>query len=641
MTLFSMAKKNLKMNTKHYLLYFYPMVLSIVIYFTFVSLQYNEQIIQSADVLGKVEPAFMAASVLLLIFSAIFIWYANSFFTRKRKKELALYSLFGMRKKQVAKLLFYENMMMGFAALAVGMAIGVLLSKLFVMILIKLMGFSFIAHFDISSTAVLQTFFVFAGIIGATSFHNYRMIYRYTLMELLKADRQGDKRNKASKLVALLSLCALGIGYYVLLQPGTAGIYKEYGSAAVLVSLLLVLVGTFLFIRSVFLAILEWLEKVRKVYFKGTNLISVSHLRFRMKGNVLILSVIASLTTLTLFVLGAIFGIHHNLMTEAEKNNPLSIMYTSQSAESDAQVERLIKESGEHPIVFTEQLEFLKGEGDLSATGRWPDQFLIMLISETEYQRLADKMGMTPVKEIGEDQALVFNDGNINQVEDPYTGKTIVLPDQNKLTIQHYENKLMLNQSYYAFPMVINDSRYEQIKEQAEVKTMQIYKLKNEQSMEKLVTKVEQVVRDAAFANNEPTQFSSFYQEYQMGVQTYGLLIFIGSFLGIVFLLATGSMLYYKQLTEATADQGRYLILRKIGMSRKQMKGAIAKQLLPVFFLPLIIAIPNSSVIITALARFAHFNMLLPFLSTIAVYIAIYLGYYLMTVKKYYSIVNH
>ncbi|MBW8349853.1 hypothetical protein K0H71_10385 [Bacillus sp. IITD106] len=94
MTLFDLAKNNLKQNTKHYLLYFYPMVFSIVIYFTFVSLQYNKQIHESATVLGKVEPAFMAASVLLFLFSAIFIWYSNHFFVRKRKKEVALYSLF-------------------------------------------------------------------------------------------------------------------------------------------------------------------------------------------------------------------------------------------------------------------------------------------------------------------------------------------------------------------------------------------------------------------------------------------------------------------------------------------------------------------------------------------------------------------
>jgi putative ABC transport system permease protein len=641
MTLFKLAKKNIKMNTKNYLLYLYPMVFSIVIYFTFVSLQYNEQIVQSATALGKVQPAFMAASVLLLIFSAVFLWYSNHFFTRKRKKEVALYALFGMKKKQIAKLLFFENLLIGFVALGIGIGIGALLSKLFAMLLIKLMGFSFIANFDISSKAVIQTFVVFVAIIGVTAINNYRMIYRFTLMELLKADKQGDRQQKGSKIAALLSLLLLGTGYYVLLQPSTSGIYKEFGFPALLFALFLILLGTFLFMHSVFVTLLERIAKIRGIYFKGTNLMSVSHLRFRMKGNVLILSVIALLSTLTLFALGTIFGLHRNITTLSAEQNPLSIMYTVQHNEKDAQVEKLIKESGQHPIIFSDKMEYLQLEGDLSKTGRWPDQFPVMLISEKEYQRLAVKIGVKPAAKIGRDQALVFNDGNLNQNKDPYTGKTIPLSDQSKLTIEKYDKKYLLNQTYYAFPMVINDLKYEQIKDHAEVKELQLYKLKNEKSMGKLVKEIKEGILKDALYTDDSFQFSSSYEQYQKGVQTYGLLIFIGAFLGIVFLLATGSMLYYKQLTEATADQGRYQVLKKIGMNRKQMLKTIAKQLLPVFLLPLVIAIPNSSMILIALARFAHINMLLPFIYTIAIYMAIYLIFYLLTLRKYHAIVNN
>ncbi|MBS4175256.1 ABC transporter permease [Bacillus sp. FJAT-49736] len=640
MTLFSLARRNLKTNTKQYLLYFYPMVLSIVIYFTFVSLQYNNQIIQTATALGKVQPAFMASSVLLFLFSATFIWYSNSFFTRKRKKEIALYSLFGICKKQIARLLFYENLITGFIALGVGIAIGAILSKLFAMLLIKLMGFSFIATFYISSKAIIQTLVVFTGIIGVTAIHNYRIIYRYTLIELLKADKQGPVEKKASKITALLSLLILGVGYYILLLPGDSAFYKRYGFTAVMFSLLFMLIGTFLFNRSVFHVFLEKLETVRGIYFKGTNLISVSHLRFRMKGNVVILSMIASLTTITLFTLGAIFGFHHNLLSETSKNYPLSIMYTSQSKEIDYQVERLIKEDRKHSIVFSKKLEYLQLEGDLSSTGRWSNQQPILLISETEYQKLATKMGLKYVKNIGKDRAVVFHDGNLNQNKDPYTGKTVQLSDQSKLTIQKYEKGHLLNQSYYSFPMVINNSQYQQLKKHNDIRYMQIYKLENEKSMGELSKEIEdKVYKTSSF--DEALQYSSFHQEYERGVQTYGLLIFIGAFLGIVFLLATGSMLYYKQLTEATADKERYKILRKIGMNRKQMKGTIAKQILPVFVLPLVMAIPNSSVILSTLARFANINMLQPYLITIAIYIGIYFGYYLLTVRKYTSIINY
>lgn len=436
MTLFSLAKKNIKLNTKHYLLYFYPMVFSMVIYFTFVSLQYNKQINESATALGKVEPAFLAASVVLLLFSAIFIWYSNDFFIRKRKKEVALYSLFGMRKKQVAQLLFYENFIMGIVALGIGMGIGIFLSKLFTMLLIKLMGFSVIANFEVSAIAIVQTLVVFIVIIIVTSIHNYRMIYRYSLLDLLKAEKLGNDH-----------------------------------------------VGV-------------------------------------------------------------------------EKN-----------------------------------------------------------------------------------QAIVFSDGNLNQHNDPYTGKMVTIED-HRFTISKYVDKPVLNQGYYSFPMVINNEDYAQLKEQTIAKEMQVYKVKNEKSMESVMKEIEEIVFQDSNVDRSSMIFSSFFQEYQKGVETYGLLIFIGGFLGIVFLLATGSMLHYKQLTEATMDQGRYDVLRKIGMNRKQIQATIAKQLLPVFLLPMVIAIPNSSFLIVALARFTEMNMLLPFISIIILYLAIYLIYYFITLRKYYSIVE-
>ncbi|MBS4196292.1 ABC transporter permease [Lederbergia citri] len=635
MTLFNLAKKNIKLNTKHYLLYFYPMVFSIVIYFTFVSLQYNKQINESATTLGKVEPAFMAASVLLLLFSAIFIWYSNDFFIRKRKKEVALYSLFGMRKKQVGKLLFYENLIMGIIALGIGIAIGVLLSKLFTMLLIRLMGFSILANFEISSGAVIQTLVIFIVIIVVTSIHNYRMIYRYTLLDLLKADKQGEKQLKVSKMAATASLLALGLGYFVLLQPGDSSIYKEYGFRAVMFSLLMILIGSFLFIRSVFAVLLERIMNVKGIYFKGVNLLSVSHLRFRMKGNTLILSMIALLSTVTLFVLGAIFGLHHNVTAIAESNYPLSLMYTSQNKEMDEEIAKLFSSSKEHEIVFSDRVEYIQVQGDLSEIGRWNP---VMILSEKEYRRLAEKIG-NHSEGVGKDRAIVFNDGNINQNTDPYTGKTVTIMN-HKFTIQKYEEEPVLNQNYFVLPMVINDADYEQIKEGATIKELQVFKVKNEKSMEPLMKNIQEIVFKDLNVDQDSMIFSSFFQEYQHGVETYGLLIFIGGFLGIVFLLATGSMLHYKQLTEATADQGRYLVLRKIGMSRKQIQKTIANQLLPVFVLPLVIAIPNSSFLISALARFSKMNLLLPFLGTIIIYMVIYLGYYLITLRKYNVIVN-
>src|SRR5690606_5876652 len=174
------------------------MIFSIVIYFTFVSLKYDETISATTESSQKISSVFNAASVVLIIFVAIFIWYSNSFFTRKRKKEIGLYSLLGVRKKQIGRLLFYENFLMGIIALFIGILLGFVLSKFFASVLMKVMGYDVMANFAVSSAAIINTIIVFTLITVVTSFHGYRLIYRFKLIDLFQADKEGEERPRAS-----------------------------------------------------------------------------------------------------------------------------------------------------------------------------------------------------------------------------------------------------------------------------------------------------------------------------------------------------------------------------------------------------------------------------------------------------------
>ena len=157
MGLFDIAIKNIKRNFYNYFLYFVSMIFSIMIYFTFTSIQYNTQVQKIVGASIHFSIVFKAAAIVIAIFVTIFIWYSNSFFIKKRKKEVALYSLLGIRKKQIGKMLFYENIVMGIAALVAGILMGSLLSKVFIMLLVRLMGFSANIMFMIPLKAVINT----------------------------------------------------------------------------------------------------------------------------------------------------------------------------------------------------------------------------------------------------------------------------------------------------------------------------------------------------------------------------------------------------------------------------------------------------------------------------------------------------
>ncbi|HBQ26575.1 MAG TPA: ABC transporter permease, partial [Syntrophomonas sp.] len=180
-TLFSITAKNIKKNFQNYFLYFVSMVFSIVVFYVFTSIQYNEQVAQTVG--ESTRYMLKLGTISVAVFSAIFMGYSNSFFTRKRKKEIGLYSLLGLQKRQIARMLFYENLLMGVAALGIGIIVGSLFSKLFVMLFFRLMGHFALVHFSISPQAILNTVVVFLIIFIVLSLYAYSLIYRFKLVD--------------------------------------------------------------------------------------------------------------------------------------------------------------------------------------------------------------------------------------------------------------------------------------------------------------------------------------------------------------------------------------------------------------------------------------------------------------------------
>src|SRR5690606_24307193 len=223
------------------------LVFSMVIYYTFTSLQYSEKIQESIELSDTMSFMFGVSSIILILFVAIFILYSNSFFTRKRKKEVGLYAILGLRKKTIAKMLFYENLMMGIIALVLGIILGTLLSKLFAMILIKLMGATAEVDFGISILAITQTIIVFMVIILFTSVQAYRLIYRFKLIELFHAEKKGEQIPKISLIPTMIGMVLLVSSYWLIIKPfpdefTTNYLLRNYG-----IAFIALIIGTQLF----------------------------------------------------------------------------------------------------------------------------------------------------------------------------------------------------------------------------------------------------------------------------------------------------------------------------------------------------------------------------------------------------------
>jgi len=639
MTLFNITFRNIKRNFHNYLIYFVSMVFCIMIYYTFTSIEYNKQVADLAAESMKVSTAFNAASIIIAVFVAMFIWYSNSFFTKKRKKEVALYSMLGVKKKQIGRMLFYENLVMGSLALVCGILIGTLFSKLFVMILIHIMSFDVNVKFAISLKAIISTIIVFLVIFIIASVHSYTLIYRFQLIELFKSEKVGQKQPKASRVLALLSIIFMATGYYRALT------YKFDALSELLVILVCTVIGTFMFFSSLILFIIKLSKKNKVKYFKGLNMIATSQLLYRIKANGRSLATIAVLSATTITAMGTATSLYYDQINGINKLTPFSYDYKSSGKSLDEQVKKIINKYLNNKIKSSTNSEFMLIDS------KWPEISKMKLhpfkdsksfiISESTLKELSKARGVDYNISLNSDEAFFFMQMYSDKIMESPVGKNIELKIKNKtlpLKIKAFKNGLLTNQLsiddlYMQDTVVVTDEFYSKLYDKDKVIKRTFMNVENQKDSKDLTAELEKSL-------GSKEALTSYYMSYRNTMTNMGIIIFLASFIGFVFLICTGSIIFFKQLSEAGEDKDKYNILKKIGVKKSEIRISIAKQMAFIFVLPLVLGITHSIIALTILQIILSSSLVYPVLITIGVYTLIYIIYYILTVNSYCKIVD-
>jgi putative ABC transport system permease protein len=613
-----------------------------MIYFTFTSIEYNTQVQKVVGSSINFATVFKASAIVIAIFVGFFIWYSNSFFIRKRKKEVALYSLLGIRKRQIGTMLFYENIVMGIAALVTGILMGSLLSKLFIMLLIRLMGFSANISFMIPIKAVLNTAAVFVIIFLITSIHGYRLIYKFKLIELFKAESQGEQAPKTSVFASISSVLLIGVGYWIYARP-----VSSFTFFAIFITLGLTVIGTFMLFSSLTLLIIKLSKKNKRRYYKGINMIGTSQLLYRIKASARTLATIAVLSAATLTAMEVSASFYYKLSVNLQENYGFTYAYTSNDRELDKKVETLIAKYPKNKLIDSVDMNFTKVNGlwpdfskGASAKKAFPTSFYI--ISESNYDEIAKVRGLRDIVKLrNSHEAIVFSQITNLTSQYDYNEKTITISENNEkypLKVVDFKNYSLPNSGMIRYAVVVKDEVYNKYHIGDNTFRIKGYITDNKKDSEGLTNELTGLLsRELPQNNGDSLPFSSYYSEYRGGLSISGLIIFIGAFLGLLFLVATGSIIFFKQLSEANDDKDRYEILRKIGVTNKEIKASIGKQIFVVFSLPLVIGIMHSLVATSLLSQLMRVNLTLPIIITVSAYTFIYMVYYFLTVNSYYN----
>ncbi|SCA97020.1 Uncharacterized protein BWINRA5_00342 [Bacillus mycoides] len=595
-----------------------------MICYTFNSLLYTPEI---KNAVNNMEGTMSQTSFVLIGFVAVFIGYSNAFFTKKRKKEVGLYSLLGVRKKNIARMLFFENVIIGAITLVCGLVLGVILSRLFIMLLLKLVGAPVDVSFSIPMEAIMTTTITFTVITIFTSLQSYLLIYRFKLIELFQAEKKGEKVPKASIVSAVVSIILLVSSYWFMFN------------GAIMLSMPLIAIGTYFLFRSLTVYLLKRAQKNKPNYYKGINIIGTSHLLYRIKGNALMLTIIALLISVALPYLQASFSEYSITEKDAHETAPFSYIHLSKDETSDNQIKRVISKDKEHPITAQLDIPVIQVKGNTSAPFQDKNDLSVNLISESEFHKMNKILKLGDIPNLSGEHAIAFQQ-YINQPATDFIDQkvNIQLPEGNfTFKLNKLEKKaIRLTSGSELLYIVIDNARFASVAKQISPIIYKAYKVADE----KTTKETSEIVM--TLAEND-THMRTFYKEYKQIKALTGMKIFVVSSLALVLLVATGSVIYFKQLTEAYSDKNRYEILRKLGVNKKEVRTTIAKQTLFIFLLPLIIGILNAAMLTMSVSLQYSMDIqqdIISFVYAMTTYGVIYLVYYVLTINSYNRIVN-
>lgn len=595
---------------KSYGLYIGSTIFSIIIFFTFATLKHSGDISGLAEKSKQISGIMSASAFVLIIFVAIFILYSNSFFMRKRKKEVALYSLMGVRKQKIGFLLFFENMVIGIVSLIVGVVLGFFLSQLLLSLLLKLMGLNIEIGLAFSPNAVGETIIVFLIIFLFTSLQGYRVIYRFKLIDLFHASKKGEELPKARMISVILGLATLAGAYWLALQDLTSEVWRYLGLSMPVVIIALTVLGTYLIFNSVLVYVLHMLKKRKFWAWKGLNLMTASQALYRIRGNAKTLTIIATLSATTITAGGAVFGLYYDTEKNVEQTTPFSFMWEGQAeAIDDSIVKESIRVDTKTIRINSEQME---------------REYTV--IDHSAFEKLAEALEW-------DIDSLNITENEVAMIEPFYNEqwtedvKEVSFNNVDHEVVQIYGESIFNLFTVPGTVIVAHDEAYNDLN--AEESTYQAVKTENYKEHLDLSQKLE--------AKSSTVDFSSAVQDYQDSLEGTGVALFVGSFLGLVFLVATGSIIFFKMMTEAEDDKDKYSILYKIGVPVKEIKRTIRYQVGLIFIAPLILGLLHGTVALIAFSSLFQMELSVPITIWMLAYVFIYIIYYFITIRGFHK----
>ncbi|PJN53112.1 ABC transporter permease protein YxdM [Paenibacillus sp. GM1FR] len=611
------AINNVVRNKRIYLAHFLSSTFSVMIFFTYALLLFHPDLKaglkgSSGTVTLLANQGFVIAEIIIFIFSFLFLLYSVGSFLKTRKKEFGIFLIIGMTRKQMNRLLFMENMCIGLASIITGIGLGIIFGKLILLICGSMLAVenSLRFYFPLKSIALTAGAFLLLFVVIAMS--SSLLIRKGTLIDLVKSEEKPKPEPKASRLLALLSVLLIGGGY--------AGVFTfvwiSFSFPLLLASVVVVIAGTYFLFTQLSVYIIRALKRNPRLFFRKTNLLFLSELTYRMKDNAIMFFMVSIISASSFTGIGTMLAIADPGLSSMSNPYAFSYMNIWDTPNSERHI-RQIEEA-----LIDHQVPYVKG-----SYAHIPENNNGRIIKLSDYNRLAKALGyeertlkqvdesfMTPSnlavrKKYREQAEQGFSGAEVNleidnrskQIRLVTPGTDIVIPFQNEINLYVVTNELFEKlRPAYNEEVGMPEGFYS-------MRTTQ-FVVKDWMSTRSFAPELIKSIQDD-HSEKGYYEVSALVVDWLNSKQTNGIILILSGLIGIVFFTFAASFTYFRLYADLERDEAQYRMIGKMGLSRPELRKIVTRQLLLMFFLPILVAVIHSSVAFVALQQLVDFSV--------------------------------
>ncbi|MBW9154102.1 ABC transporter permease [Clostridium estertheticum] len=632
MNSFKLSLKLFKDNIKVYKLYLLITIVSVATLYNFLAIEYNDAFTAISERFQAASVASLSCGFILVCTVIYFIFNADEFFLLNRKKETALYMLMGITQSKIGQVFAIESLLLGVTSIVSGLAFGVISSKLFFMLLAKSISLNVEIPFKISLNSIFIVILVFTCIFGILGYKKYRVVKKSKLIDMINATREKENLQKLRYFKGIWGVLLILAGYLVGVMIKRWDLDLMFSS---MTALLCVSIGTYFFFGSFMSIVFNKMIKNKNIVYKNVRLVSISNVYFRLKGNYRNLAMTAILCAAAITAFGVSLSFEKVAQKEIIKESPYSFSYESNDEKLKEKVVGIINESN-HKLIGINENKFFLGKIDYINYPRKVDyNNEAIIISYSTLKKNLEFLNYKVtdnIKPKGGEAVFIISATtlasplNVLKKEIKIKNREYVIKKQGNVPFTGIIEKLGTKNIY-----VLEDYEYKKVREGFNETSLNCVQISKEKDADKLILKISKVIKK--------DKIYPHINEYTWDYYAIEIFHFLGLIMSIIFIISTFSTIYFKILKDAFMDKEQYKILKKIGMSKVEVKRSVYVQVGISFILPGSVGILHSIIAMKMLEQIMDFSFNTQLIIAICLYSITMILFYFFISNNYVKMV--